>query len=924
MALGIGAAVGILFWLLGTFGWIDRLEGEAFDARARALGDAADADTSIVILAIDDNSLEAFRRELGRWPWPRETQAGIVEYLSNAGARLIVFDITFPEPDIYRPVGDTMFAEAIAASGRVVLPMTVQPGDSARAVEEEVRYGLVDRRLLLERYAIGFAEAAPGLTNQPFAEAADPAFLQHAAGVGTILLNADADGVSRRSAPAYKSQGRLYPNIALAAARVLQPERWAAQVSSLSDDELLLDNGTRLPLADGMLVMQWHGRYLYGGETTYPIIRASDLLTSNEQILSGARDENSADVPFSQVRDRIVFVATTGIGTFEPRATPHASHDPGVMIHATTLDNYLNDGFLARASTLQNATMTVAPSVAAGVLVIGSVTAAAGTLATLVLMILLILVAGVAYANGLWLDLAGPLMATVVSYGLVMAVNYFTEGLERKRAKALFSRYVSPLYVSQLVDNYEELKLGGERVPLTLLFSDIRGFTTMSERLPAEQVVRILNEYLDRMAEIVFRNGGTLDKFIGDAVMAFWGAPIPVADHARRAVDTALEMMDELRALNEKWAAEGVDQALDIGIGVNTGEAVVGNIGSETHKLDYTAIGDTVNLASRLEGLNKNYSTNIIVSQTTKDAVDDAYDFRALDDVKVKGKEQAVKIYELVGRTGAAMPARGTTGAAGTLALLALALGLGVAMPTHVAAQTAAKERWVDYIYQPGRWQAGRVVEHRTTNARTDTLAFVARVDTYVRAPRWRAEVRRMVNGDTLGAPTILVGNGATVVVITGVGSTPLENHAAANDTLVRSVVARFNAGQPARPPQNNRFVDTGAGNRVQRVVLRFTQARADFADNLLETGTVRRAGSALARLGVETLGAGRDQEVVASAGARGAVPVQTPEGELIVEPDTAAILRMQARAPNFIALDAFLRQASLGVYAQPARPEGT
>ena len=923
LALGIGAAVGLLVWTLSALGVLDALEGEAFDARATALADRTDADTSIVILAIDDNSLEAFRRELGRWPWPRETQAAIVDYLSMAGARLIVFDIAFPEPDIDRPVDDTIFAEAIAASGRVVLPLMIQPGDSAAAIADEQRYDLVERRRLLERYAIGFADAAPVLENHPFAEPADPLFLRHAAATGSILLNADEDGISRRSAPAYKSQGRLYPNIALAAARVLQPDRWAAQVSALTADRLLLENGTRMPLADGMLVMQWHGRYLYGGETTYPIIRAGDVLTSHQQVMRGVRTEQTADVPFSRLRDKIVFVATTGSGTFEPRPTPHATHDPGVMIHATTLDNYLNDDFLERASTLQNAAMTVVPAVMAAVLVIGSVSAAAGTLATLVLLILLVGIAYGAYANGVWLDLAAPIIATVLSFALVMALNYFTEGRERKRAKQLFSRYVSPLYVSQLVDHYEELKLGGERVPLTLLFSDIRGFTSMSERLPAEQVIRVLNEYLDRMAEVVFRNGGTLDKFIGDAVMAFWGAPIPVADHARRAVDTALDMMEELGALNRKWAAEGVDQALDIGIGVNTGEAVVGNIGSETHKLDYTAIGDSVNLASRLEGLNKNYSTNIIVSEATKDAVGEAYEFRVLDDVKVKGKEQAVKIYELLGRKGAAPPARSVaTSGAGTVALMALALGFAVAAPTPVSAQTAAKQRWVDYIYQPGRWQSGRLVGHRTTNARTDTLAFVARVDTYVRAPRWRAEVRRMVNGDTLGVPTILVGNGATVVVVTGVGSTPLANHAAANDTLVQSVVARFDNGQPARP-QNNRFVDTGAGNRVERVVLRFPQARADFADNLLETGTVRRAGSALARLGVETLGQGRDQEVVASAGARGAIPVQTPEGEIVVDPDTAAIERMQARAPNFIALDAFLREAGLGVYAQPARQEG-
>ena len=923
LGVGIGAAVGLTVWGLSALGAFDALENGAFDLRARALSDPADADSSIVIVAIDDNSIEAMRSELDRWPWPRAAQGQIATYLTAAGARLVVFDIGFPERDLARPQSDSLFAEDIAASGRVVLPMTVESGDSAGAARWERSLGLEERRALMERHAIGGAGVAD-LRDRAFATPADPLFLRGAAATGTIIHHPDADGVTRRSVPAYASQGRLYPNIALAAARALEPERWGSSVSSLGRDALLLENGTRLPLDDGTLILQWHGRYADGGDGTYRIIEARDVIASYAQLLRGERTPETTDVPFAEVRDKVVFVAPTAGGTFETRPTPLAPNDPGVMIHATTLDNYLNDGFVSRASGLMNAMLTIAPAIATGLIVTGASSVALGSAATVVILLLLAGLSALAYHNAVWIDLAAPLFATALSFALVMAANYFTEGRERRRTKQLFSRYVSPVYVSQLVDHYQELKLGGERVPLTLLFSDIRGFTSMSEKLPAEQVVRILNEYLDRMAEIVFRNGGTLDKFIGDAVMAFWGAPIPVADHARRAVDTALEMMDELGALNRKWAAEGVDQALDIGIGVNTGEAVVGNIGSETHKLDYTAIGDTVNLASRLEGLNKNYGTNIIVSQTTKDAVGDAYEFRALEDVKVKGKEQAVKIHELLGRRSATPTASRSGAGTGTIgvALAALTFGIALGAPAPLAAQAAQKERWVDYVYQPGRWQGGRVVEHRTTNARTDTLAFTARVDTYVRAPRWRAEVRRMVAGDTLGLPTVLVGNGDDVVVLTGVGSTPLAQHAAANDTLVQSVVSRFQAGRPVRPV-NNHFVDTGAGNRVQRVVLRFPQARAEFADNLLETGSVRRAGAALARLGASTLGEGRDQQVVASAGARGAVPVQTPDGEIIVNPDTVGIQRMEARGASFIALDAFMREAGLGVYAQPARQEG-
>lgn len=921
LGLGIGASVGLLVWALSAVGLFDGLENDTFDARAQMLHDPARADSSIVIVAIDDNSLEAARREFG-WPWPRRVHGQMVEYLEAAGARLIAFDITFPEPDPRDPPGDTAFAQALAGSGRVVLPLTLRRGDAAAAVEWERNLELEKRRSLLERFAIGDADAASGIDDRPFVEPADPLFLEHAVAVGTILLNADDDGGTRRSVPAFASLGRLYPNIALAAAAQVRPETYGAPIRSLADDELVLANGTRLPLSDGALVMEWHGPFMQDGRTTYPVIGARDVLASFHQVLSGTHTLETADVPAESIRDRIVFIATTGSGTFEPRATPLANDDPGVMIHVATLDNYLNDGFLERAGPVTNGLLVLVPAVLAGLVVATATSAAVSGVLTLALLALVVLLGGWTYTNGVWLDMAAPLAATALAFAGAMSANYMTEGRDRKRVKDLFSRYVSPQYVSQLADHYQTLKLGGERVPLTLLFSDIRGFTTMSERLPPEQVISMLNEYLDRMAEVVFRNGGTLDKFIGDAVMAFWGAPIAIEDHPRRALDTAIDMMGELGELNRRWAEQGVAEGLDIGIGVNTGEAIVGNIGSLTHKLDYTAIGDAVNLASRLEGLNKNYGTHIIVSEATKQTAGDGYEFKALDDVKVKGKEQAVKIYELLGRSGASAkraPAVATT-AGSALAVLALALGIGMVTPATAGAQE--KERWVDYVYQPGRWTGGRLVEHRTTNPRTDTLAFTARVDTYVRAPRWRAEIRRMVGGDTLGVPTVLIGNGGDVVVVTGVGSTPLEEHQAAADTLVQSVASRFDVGTPIRP-EGGRFVDRAAANRVARVVLRFPQARAEFADGLLETGTVRRAAQGLARLGVSTLGQGRSQEVVASAGARGAVTVQTHDGEIVIDPDTVGVQRMERREVRYIDLDAFLREAGLGVHARPARQEG-
>ena len=920
LGVAIGCFVGVAMSALAAAGVFEGLEHDTFDVRARVLEDAPRADSSIVIVAIDDNSIEAFRRQLGRWPWPREAHAQLLAYLTAAGARLTIFDVSFPEPDPLRPHGDSLFARMIAESGRVVLPLTVQPGDPAEAAAWERDLSLEGRRAVMERFAIGAAAAAPGVQDFPFAEPADPLFLEPAATVGTILLNADGDGVTRRSVPVYLSQGRLYPDLALAAARVLRPDRYDSAVQALTHDGLRLENGTQLPLDNGTLVLRWHGRYLRGGESTYPIYRAADVLLSYNQLALGERTPETADVPFAALRDRIVLVATTAVGTFEPRATPLAPNDPGVMIHATTLDNYLNDDFLRRAPWTANAAATVAPALMASVAVLGLTSATLGALGTLVLLALVAVFGLWTYSNGVWLDLAAPLAATALSFAGVMSVNYFTEGRERRRVKELFSRYVSPMYVSSLADHYETLKLGGDRVPLTLMFTDIRGFTAMSERLPPDTVISLLNEYLGRMAAVVFRHGGTLDKFIGDAVMAFWNAPIPVEDHVQRALETALDMMDELRDLNRVWSEQG-RPTIDIGIGVNTGEAIVGNIGSLAHKLDYTVIGDAVNLANRLEGVNKDHGTNIIVSEATMLAAGDAYQFRPLPDTKVKGKEQAVRIFELIGRRGEGNEGErgaGKRSAASMATLALLAVALGAAAPSPAAAQ--GKERWVDNVYQPGRWDGRQLVPHATTNPATDTLALIARVDTYVRAPRWRAEIRRMIPGDANAQLTVLVGDGANVLVLTPVGSTPLAEHQAASDELVRSVIARFEAGRPVRPPENGRFVERGANERITRVVVRSANARGEFADALLETGGSRALG--LAVLGVQTLAPGRNQEVMASAGPRGAVRVRTASGEIVVTPDPASVTSMEQRSVDYLGLDAFMRELRLGVYREPTRQE--
>jgi adenylate cyclase len=249
------------------------------------------------------------------------------------------------------------------------------------------------------------------------------------------------------------------------------------------------------------------------------------------------------------------------------------------------------------------------------------------------------------FARGTWVPMVDPLVAVVISTFGGVAYQYAVEGREKRRVKRLFSRYVSKDVYQQLVDNPEDARLGGNRRHMTVLFSDIRGFTAVSERGQPEAIVTQLNQYFSAMVPIVFANKGTIDKFVGDMIMALYGAPLEDPDHADHAVGTALAMTEELARLNNQWAADGMPP-LDIGIGINTGDMVAGNLGSESI-MSYTVIGDNVNLGSRLESLTRSFQTRVIVSDATRQALKQTYDLRPLGEVTVKGKSVPVQVYEV-------------------------------------------------------------------------------------------------------------------------------------------------------------------------------------------------------------------------------------------------------------------------------------
>jgi adenylate cyclase len=398
----------------------------------------------------------------------------------------------------------------------------------------------------------------------------------------------------------------------------------------------------RLPLSGGQLLLRLDGPFADPGtgRSTYPTYSFFNVLLAEQDLQDGKTPKLDPSV----FQDKIVFVGTSAIGLADVHATPFGGNTPGVFLHAALADDVLSKQFMRRASGATDAGVTAGAGLAAGVLAmtlpvwwaVAAVVALAGGLVTWTTM---------AVGAGLWLPVVGPVLAVSLALVFGLSWQYFVEGREKRQVKRLFGRYVSRDVFDRLMADPSLARLGGERREMSVLFSDIRGFTSASEKQAPEAVVLQLNEYFSAMVAVLFRHYGTLDKFVGDMVMGLFGAPVADPRHADHAVTTAVEMVETLEALNARWRADG-RPTVDIGIGINSGEMIAGNIGSETI-MSYTVIGDAVNLGSRLESLNKEYGTHILISQATKDRLTIPVTTRLVGEAHVKGRTQGVVVYEV-------------------------------------------------------------------------------------------------------------------------------------------------------------------------------------------------------------------------------------------------------------------------------------
>jgi adenylate cyclase len=662
----LGAALFILGLPL-----LELIELKTYDLRMRSRSTLPP--TPVVALAlIDEKSLDAE----GRWPWPRSKIARLVDALSQDGARVIGFDIGFLEPDENLQLGflrefaqtiarldirseqlssvirhseeqadnDLLLARALRRSSAVVV-LGYFFHMSAADLDYRIEPAEIDRRIeriKASKYPL-ILYKDPQMRSAPFIQAYAPEsnlqILAEAAGSeGYFGVKSDPDGVVRCMPLVIQCGNHIYPPLSIACAwHYLGKPRMMVEADRYGIQGIRM--GPRFIPTDetGQLLINYRGP-----PKAFAQISISDILRGR--------------VPKGTFRDRIVLVGAAAMGTHDLHSAPVSPLFPGVEIQATVIDNILAGDFMAKPkwSRIFDLLAIVLLCALMGV-ALPHLSAVAGVVFAGGLFVLHVLAASWLFTHHrVWLNMVYPLLALVIAYTALTVYRYVTEERERKRIKSVFRHYAAPLVIEEMLKDPQRLHLGGEEKELTVLFSDLWGFTGYSERYAPQEMVGFLSEYFDAMTQKVFLHQGTLKEYVGDELMAIFGAPLDQPDHAQRACLAAIEMQEDLAALRAEWARIG-RPPLRARTGINSGPMLVGNLGSR-YRFAYGALGDNVNLGSRLEGLNREYGSEILIGENTARLVGDAFRLRELDMVRVKGRRQPVRVYELLAKAGAALP----------------------------------------------------------------------------------------------------------------------------------------------------------------------------------------------------------------------------------------------------------------------------
>ncbi|MRR14838.1 MAG: adenylate/guanylate cyclase domain-containing protein [Deltaproteobacteria bacterium] len=620
--------VGILVsCLLFLPGFLERWEAKTWDWRVNLLARPSAETPKIRLILLDQNSLDWARTENGlSWPWPREVYAPIIQFCKRAGARSLAFDVLFTEPSKYGVADDQALASEIRR-----FPYFIS------AVFLSQKEGSEKRWPSFAPVPAWTIDGLPAWLNDSrhdvFARAAFPIAEIAAASrvLANVHLNPDADSVYRRTALFEVFDGKVLPSLALASYLSAAP---AASLKIIP--ERFLPGGRAVPIdAAGRAILNFRGP-----SGTHKAYSAASIIQSELRLQSG----EAPSVSVNDFKNAYVLFGFSAPGLYDLRPTPVSGVYPGVEISATMLDNLLADDFIRAVPRM--------PAILIALLIVllaGAATSwAAGIFRSALVYVFFIgvplVLCLVGYRFGFWLPLVMPEVGVVVTLFTSGLIYYTTEGRQKVFIKNAFKQYLSPDVIEQIIAHPDRLKLGGERKMLSIFFSDLEGFTGISEGLDPEALTHLLNVYLTAMTDIIHEEGGTVDKYEGDAIIAFWNAPIEQPDHAARCVRAVLRCQEKLADMRPSLR-EKLGKDLKMRIGVNTGFAVVGNMGSHS-RFDYTMIGDAVNLAARLEGINKQFGTYSLISQSTMEHMAGVFPVREVSRVAVVGRREPVVVYE--------------------------------------------------------------------------------------------------------------------------------------------------------------------------------------------------------------------------------------------------------------------------------------
>ena len=660
--IALFAVLVCIFGYLKGIPFLDLMELKTIDLRFESRGEISPG-PDVVLAVIDEKSIN----KEGKWVWPRSKIAKLVTKLSKAGTKVIAFDIGFLEPDDKRIIqainkienkvndlhiqhtgikdylenlktqvdNDKLLADAIRNSrSRVVLGYFFQMERAGleHVSKQEIsihQKNAAGSKYKIVRYKSGDAQ------NTPLIEAIMPqsnieTISSASKYSGFFNMMPDKDGVVRWMPAVFKCNEILYAPLSLITASAYLDAPMAVKIAGYGVEEVQIGR-LSIPTDElGRVLINYRGK-----EKTFPHISITDIL--------------NGEISDNILKDKIVMVGATAVGIFDLRVTPFGNVFPGLEIHANVVDAILSKDFMYQPGWA--AIFDIMAIMAAGIflaIVLPKTGGIGGAIAASSLFITYIFLCQYLFSSkGLILNLVYPLTVIIAVYMSITLYKYFTETRQKRFIKNAFSTYLAPAVVKQLIESPEKLVLGGEQRVITAFFSDVQGFTSISENLTPHDLVELLNEFLTEMTDVILRHKGTVDKFEGDAIIAFFGAPNELENQEQVACNACIDMQKRLSELRIKWKTEGKPE-LKMRIGLCTGQAVVGNMGSKT-RMDYTMMGDAVNTAARLEGVTKIYGIYTLVSDSTFKATNDSVIAREIDSINVVGKKEPITVYQLLG-----------------------------------------------------------------------------------------------------------------------------------------------------------------------------------------------------------------------------------------------------------------------------------